>query len=134
MTSSFSKAAAVSAVRYERFRVGGSAFWVPGSGFKGSKMVVSDVEILRAKLFHHRETEITEIYFFRLPGDDGKRKLSMLAHNGNLCSNKLCWCNRRGRFFAHRQSPDGQKEKVSLRPLSLCGEKLLKRIDYCNYE
>jgi len=45
-------------------------------------------EILKTNLAHHRDTEITEIYFFRLPGDDGKRKLSMLAHNENLRSNK----------------------------------------------
>jgi hypothetical protein len=59
-------------------------------------MLISDIEILRTKLFHHRDKEITEIYFFRLPvlasrlggGDDGKRKVSMLAHNENLRSNK----------------------------------------------
>ena len=53
-------------------------------------------EILKTNLAHHRDTEITEVYFFRLPvlasrlggGDDGKRKVSMLAHNENLRSNK----------------------------------------------
>jgi hypothetical protein len=34
---------------------------------------------------HHRGTESTEMtIFFRLPGDDGKRKASMLAHKENL--------------------------------------------------
>jgi hypothetical protein len=50
--------------------------------------LIFSIEILKANLAHHRDTEITEIYFFRLPGDDGKRKVSLLAHNENLRSNK----------------------------------------------
>jgi hypothetical protein len=71
----------------------------------------SFIEILKTNLSHYRDTGITEIYFFRLPGDppsspepaclagivgrrkrwragDGKQKVSVLVHNENLRSNK----------------------------------------------
>ena len=53
------------AMRYERFRVLGSE--VPGSGFKGSKMVVSDIEILREKFFT-TATQGSQRYIFSFAG------------------------------------------------------------------
>ena len=53
-------------------------------------------------------------YFFRFPGDDGKRKASMLAHMEDLSSSEHRWSSRWASFFAHFLPPMGKRNSVSV--------------------
>jgi hypothetical protein len=72
------------------------------------------------------------MYFFRLPGDGGKRKASMQEHKDTISSNKQRSITQNTGFFCPSPSPDGQKGKYPLCPL--CGEKILLLIRNRNYE
>jgi hypothetical protein len=50
-------------------------------------MLISDIEIQMTNVSHHRLRGHIDI-FIRLPGDDGKRKVSTPADNENLRSNQ----------------------------------------------